>query len=310
MRKIFLIAMIACTAGILQAQQDAQYTNFMFNKLALNPAYAGSQDVASIFAIYRNQWTGMPGAPNTQVLGFHAPVASGRMGLGALFERDEIGFTESWRGSASYAYRFTVGKGKLALGVSGTVRYFGVDWSQVDPTDINDSQLPVGNQGKYRPNFGAGVFYNTERWYAGVSMPHLLNGNLDFTPTVNQGSTKFSRERRHCYVMGGLALPLNDQVVFAPNLLLKYVQNAPFDADINASFIFGNFFMVGATYRVGDGVNALINFNIKRRYRIGVGYDYALTALQNYQNGSFEAFLGYEFNYRSKGDVLNPRFFW
>ncbi len=309
MRSILLFALIFCSLQTAQAQQDAHYTNFMFNKLALNPAYAGSLEMASIYAIYRNQWTGMPGAPNSQVLAFHTPVAGDRMGVGLLFERDAIGFTESWKGSANYAYRIPIGQGKLALGLSATVKYLGIDWSEADPAEINDNQLPVGNQGKYLPNFGFGAFYNTDRWYVGASMPHLLNGSMDFT-TDNQAVATFARERRHCYVMGGMTLPLSDQVTFAPNLLLKYVQNAPFDADINASFIFAKMFMIGATYRVGDGVNALINFNIKGRYRIGVGYDYALTALQNYQNGSFEAFLGYDFNYKTNGNVLNPRFFW
>ena len=172
-------------------------------------------------------------------------------------ERDEIGFSESWRGSAYYAYRIPIGKGKLGMGLQGTVRYMGVDWSQADPAQLNDQELPVGDQGKYFPNFGVGLFYNTDNWYVGASVPHLLTNSLDFVGGTTT-AVEIARERRHVYMMGGVSLPLGEKVRISPNLLMKYVQNAPFDMDVNLSFIFFNRLLVGATYRLGDSVEAFV----------------------------------------------------
>lgn len=292
----------------LKAQQDAQYTNFMFNKLPLNPAYAGSRGVTSILALYRNQWYGMEGAPNTQTLSFHTPLLKQRLGLGIVIDRDQIAFFQNYRASMAYAYRIPVGKkGNLSFGLQGSVRLVRADWTQAKPGDDYDPNIPLDNSSKFLPNFGAGVYFSTERFYAGLSVPHLLNGDIDFSGQQNP-VFNVAQERRHVFLMSGVVLPLSRKVKFNPNLLLKYVQNAPFDMDLNASFIFFDKLTLGATWRMGDSFDGLLSWNITPQLRLGLGYDYTLTKLRSFNDGSYEIFLGWDFVYR-KDRLVNPRFF-
>lgn len=316
MKKIFLS--IAFLAGFvaLKAQQDVQYTNFMFNRLPFNPAYAGSKEVASITALYRTQWVGFDGAPNSQSLNFHTPLWKDRIGLGVGLERDAITFFQNYRGSVAYAYRFPVGKkGKLSFGLQGTVRMLRADWTKaVDrngmPVNTSDQAVMSNDKSKILPNFGAGVYYYNEKFYAGVGLPHLINSDIDFANPGNANTDVVAADRRHVFGNVGMIIPLGSKVKFTPNIMTKYVRNSPFDMDINASFLFVDKLSLGATYRLGDSADAVLHWLITPQLRLGLGYDFTLTELQKYNSGSYEVMLGYDFNYNKNEKVSNPRFYW
>lgn len=295
--------MLVCCS--LWGQQEAHYTHFMNNKLAINPAYAGSKDVASISALYRMQWVGMEEAPQTQTLYAHMPMFKDRVGLGVGLIHDTHGVTKDWRGSVSYAYRIRVGdKGKLSLGLNGSIHAQEVNWTLLRSNDQGDNALPQQDKSKYLPNFGAGVYYYSNRFYAGVSIPNLLKNNLSFTSTAT-GVTK-PTEIRHFYMMAGVIF--GNKVKVKPGILLKYVENAPFDFDANVSVLFAEKFWVGATYRLQDAVAGLVGYQLGDQLRLGVSYDYTISELRNYNNGSFEVLAEYLFRYKNK-KFTNPRFF-
>lgn len=300
---------IALVSGRADGQQDAHYTNFMFNKLMYNPAYAGSREAASLMVLYRKQWLTFPGSPNDQMLTFHTPLFNRRMGVGLSFERDEIGFGENYRGSLAYNYRIPVrgGKGTFSIGIHGTVWGNTINWDEARASDVGEFEIPVGRANQVLGNFGAGVYYQSDRFYAGLSVPHLLNNSFDYVS--HNGDLTTSRLRNHYYFMGGLDIPMGSKVRFTPNLLLKYVLNAPFDFDANISFMFFDRLTLGATYRHGDSVDALVHWYVTKQLRVGMGYDITTSGLASYQQGSFEILLGYDFMNIERSKLQNPRFF-
>ena len=308
--------MLCVFAVGVQAQQEAQYTNFMFNKLPLNPAYAGSKEVACISALHRSQWVGIDGAPTTQTLNFHTPLFNQRVGFGLGIIHDKLGLTENWRGNISYAYRPKIGKGHLGIGVTGSVVSHNYEGHRANTVDGNDVGVHYEDISRYYPNFGAGVYYNTNTFYAGISIPTLINQEIDYGEGGIENDYSY-KDRRHLYVMFGGLLDITEKVKFKPAALVKYVGGnnandiniaAPFDMDINAMFLFLDTFGIGATWRMGDSIDGILYFQAAEQFRIGLGYDYALTELQDYNNGSFELMAEYCFRSRNK-KLLNPRFF-
>lgn len=318
MRKIFITLVFAFVAVVLFAQQEPHYTNFMFNKLPLNPGYAGSKDVACFNALHRSQWLGWgEGAPTTQTVSFHTPLFSQRVGLGLGIVHDALGLTNQWRGNVAYAYRPKIGKGNLGIGIMGSIISHEYKGSEAVTTNPNDPIVSYLNNNKYVPNFGTGVYYNTDKFYAGISIPTLLKNSLDYSSTGVTTTTY--TERRHMYLMAGALFDLSEKVQFKPALLVKYIGGndenlmnggiaAPFDADINAMFLFSKVFGLGATYRLGDSVDFLALYQAGQQFKLGVGYDLSLNELQDYSNGSIEIMAEYCLRNRTK-KLLNPRFF-
>jgi len=273
--------------GGAMAQQEAQYTNFMFNKLPLNPAYAGSKEVACVSALHRSQWVNIEGAPTTQTINFHTPLFNQRVGFGLGILHDKLGITNNWRGNISYSYRPKIGKGHLGIGVTGSVISHNYEGHRANTVDPNDAGVHYNDISRYYPNFGAGLYYNTNTLYAGISIPSLLKQEIDYSEQGIEDSNYYSyKDRRHLYMMFG----------------------APFDMDINAMFLFLDAFGLGATWRMGDSVDFLAYFQAAEQFRIGLGYDYSLTELQDYNNGTYELMMEYCFRNRNK-KLLNPRFF-
>lgn len=316
MKNIVITILFLCIVGISYGQQEQQYTQFMYNKLGYNPAYAGSNPSACITGIYRNQWLGIEGAPQTQALSFNAPLFNQRVGVGINLNRNTIGISERWTLDGAYAYRVPMGRGSLGLGLQGSVRYLSNNYN--DPRlESNipialDGSIPVGVQNKYIPNFGVGVYYNTERFYLGLSLPRILLNNIDF----NDLSGEIGKEVRHAFFMAGLRIPINDNVAFQPQVLLKYAESSPFDADINASLIFSNRFTAGLTYRVGgssqsagESIDLLLAGQLNDNILIGLSYDITLSELRESTSGSIELVLRYCLGNSEGEDFVNPRFF-
>lgn len=309
MTRFFTILFLClASAFALKAQQDAHYTQFMFNKLYFNPAYAGAKEALSVSAIYRQQWLGMPGAPRTAMLNLHAPVLNNRVGLGLSISNDQIGLTSFWNVEGSYSYRIPMGEdGVLSLGLRSSLYFMQVRWDRASPTQTMDGSIPGGEASKVLPNFGAGAYYENSIFYVGLATPRLFRNKIDFVET-NQTAIE-PRLERHIFLTGGLVINLSENVKFQPNVMFKYVRNSPFDMDLNASFVFHERFLAGITYRLGDSVDGMLQFKATPQLMLGMAYDYTISRLQRFNAGSIEVFIEYTFSAPDNLRMTNPRFF-
>ena len=286
------------------AQQDAMYSMYMFNGLAINPAYAGSRETLSLTALYRHQWTGFEGAPKTAVLVGHSPLLNDKIGLGLSVTSDNISIFNMMHISASYAYRIKIRKGKLALGMSVTMSNYRARWSDVTLNNNNDQAFASNSDNVTNPNFGYGIYYYSDKLYVGVSVPHILNNGLSEDFTV-EGTDLTARQYKHYFYTVGAIFRVTDNVKFKPSLLFKHVKNSPFQADLNVSFLMNEALWLGASYRTGDAVSFMIEYMFVKSLRVGYAYDLTLTELNDYSSGTHEIMLGYEF--LKKDTYLTPR---
>lgn len=313
MKKLFLLTTALFIGGVLFAQQGIQYTNFMFNKLAFNPAYAGSHEVPCLSGIHRSQWVGLEGAPTSQTVNFHMPLFGKRVGFGVSVQHDKIGPTDSYWANLSYAYRMPIKSGTLSVGLQASMRSYMLNLTDARTIEGNDPAVMTGSANKILPNLGLGVYYLNKGFYAGLSMPYVVKNDLSFYEGLN-GNSDFAQEEPHIYGMAGVKIKLTEKIDLKPAILAKYVEDAPFDMDIHASFIFSKLVGIGATYRLGgfdysggDSLDALLHFNFGK-FKIGTAYDLSLSKVRNFHDGTFEVFL--EYCMKDKEDRLtNPRFF-
>ncbi|MEM7572966.1 MAG: type IX secretion system membrane protein PorP/SprF [Bacteroidota bacterium] len=314
------ITTLLCCLGLfscwcLKAQQEAQYTQFMYNKLAFNPGFAGAEDSGTFLAIARQQWLGFDGAPSLQSLSYNVPFTASGIGVGIRISRLSIGLEEEYTAEGSYAYRFLVGRGaRFGIGVSASVRRYGINFSDATPVQGGgiDQAIPVGDASKYVPNFGVGLYYDNPRLYVGISLPRLLENNID----LGNDQTIISRQARHFYFMGGLNIRVGENTVLHPQALFKMVQGAPLDADFNLTADLNDNFSVGATYRLGGSSNqgageslgALVGVQLSEYIRLSFVYEMGLSELRSYHNGSFEGTIRYSVGGRAQGDeIIDPR---
>lgn len=299
----------------LSAQQDAQYTQWMFNKLSLNPGYAVSSDYACASALHRSQWVGLEGAPVSQSLNVRVPFQGKNVGVGLSVNHDKIGPTNSWTVSGIYAYRIDFGENRsLGIGLQGTLRSYRVNYTDAVTIQSGDGSIPTTNESRTIPNFGAGLYYYTPKFFIGLSAPRILEGDLTFFNN-GTGNTDFSREEAHIFLMAGVVFDLNDAIKLKPSILLKYVDDAPFDADLHASLIFYDTFWAGATYRLGgvadspgESLDIVLQLQLSRAIRLGFAYDFTLSKVRDYSDGTFEVVLDYCLN-PGNDRLTNPRFF-
>lgn len=314
MKKIYLLFVLCILSWSAIAQQEEQYTQFMHYKLGLNPAYAGKDGAPSVSALIRSQWLGIDGAPQTQLLTYNMPVLNNRAGIGATVVRQSIGVSESYTVDGNYAYHLRLGRGYLGIGIQASLRMLRVDFAKLEGTQpvTTDGAIPTGYQSRYVPNFGAGIYYSGKNMYFGISVPRLLSSSIDFASTDNNNETQ------HLYLMGGVKFPLGEKVQIQPQILLKYVQGAPFDGDVNLSFVFMDKFTTGFSYRlggskvssIGESVSLLLAYQISNDLMFGLSYDMTLTDLKKYNTGSVEGVVRYFFGgKKQEGGFVNPRFF-
>ena len=233
------------------AQQQAMYTQYMFNGLAINPAYAGSQGALNLTALGRKQWAGFDGAPSTQTFSVHSPVGNRKIAWGLLLSHDNIGVTDQYALYGMYAYRLKLAKGTLATGLQVGVDSYRAGFSNVFVRQSGDDFFAFDDVQGMLPNFGAGVFYSTQRFYAGFSLPRLLTN-------VYPGENKArARQYQHWFFTTGYVFDLNRDLKLKPNLLVKAVEGAPIEVDINANLLIKEKFWVGLSYRSFDAISAL-----------------------------------------------------
>lgn len=312
---LFTGLLTLCMLSGLVAQQDAQYTQFMNFKLGYNPAFAGAEET-SVFQINaRQQWVGIDDAPSSQIISYNTPFSTSGSGLGARISRLTIGLENHYTGEFSYAYRIQLRRGaRLGLGLSASARQFSLNFQDATPIQGGgvDQAIPPGQESKVVPNFGAGIYFDSPKFYFGVSAPRLLENNLDFTAD----ETIISREVRHFYAMTGLLFKLSEQLSLQPQALFKLVKGAPFDADFNLMAGFGRNVKLGASYRLGgstvsgfgESMSILTSFFAGNKLELGFNYDIGLGELGSQHGGSFEVMARYLVGGRSlPTTVVDPR---
>ena len=277
------------------AQQDAQYTQYMYNRMIVNPAYAGSRDSFTIFAMNRNQWVGLTGAPVTSIISIDTSIPDSRWGVGLSFMSDKIGPTDEKGISANLAYSIMTSQDyKLSFGLKGNINILDVDFSKLSQFDPIDDFATQNINNRLLPNMGAGIYYYSEVFYVGLSVPNFFeNKHFD-----SYSTTSIATERIHYNLITGGVISMNENVDFNPAMLLKAVNGAPLQVDLTANFMFNQKFILGAAYRLSSSVSGLIGVQFTKSWLAGYAYDGETTALANFNSGSHEIFLRYEFKNR------------
>jgi len=309
MKKLIITALVTLTSAVgLLGQQDAQYTQYMYNTMAVNPAYAGSRGVLSLNGLHRSQWVGLDGAPRTQTINFHTPVSE-RLGVGLSIVNDDIGNGTRqetyFDGIVSYTIP-TSDTGKLSFGLKAGGHLLNLDFNQLANYNGEANTVGLGNiDKKFSPNFGAGVYYHSDKYYIGLSVPNFLK-----TEHFDTSSSSLAEERMNLYLITGYVFDLNPNLKFKPAALVKAVSGAPLQLDVSANFMINEKFTLGAAYRWDAALSALFGFQISDQFMLGLAYDKETTELGNtsFNDGSFEILLRYEFKTRYK-NVITPRFF-
>jgi type IX secretion system PorP/SprF family membrane protein len=302
MKKLILVLLFCSTASF--AQQDAQFTQYMYNTINVNPAYAGSRGVLSIFGLYRTQWVGLDGAPETSSFSVNTPVGN-NVGLGVSLINDKIGPTNENNLSADFSYSIpTSATAKLSFGIKGSANLFKLDPTKLTPEDQGDPQFQ-DFKNKFTPNIGAGVYWHTDKAYVGLSVPNFIQTNR-----YDDNDVAIYKDKINYYFIAGYVFELDryETVKFKPAIMTKMVEGSPLQVDASANFMFNDKFVIGVAYRWSASVSALAGFQITDGLYLGYAYDRETTKLVNYNSGSHEIFLRFEF-LNKYGRITSPRFF-
>lgn len=305
MNRFLLLTVFSLLSLFGYSQQDSQYTQYMYNTNNINPAYAGSREVLSIFGMYRTQWVGLDGAPDTGAFSLHSPVSE-RVGLGLTIVNDKIGISDETTISVDFSYTIPINEDyKLAFGLKGTAHLLNVDYSKLLVNNPGDILLQNNIENRFSPNIGAGFYLYSDKFYAGISVPNMLETqHYD----DNSATKSLAGERMHGYLITGYVFDLTDDIKFKPAALAKAVKGAPLQVDVTGNFLFNERFTLGVAWRWDAAVSGLAGFQINNNWFIGYGYDAETTKLANYNSGSHEIFLRYEF-FRKSSRMISPRFF-
>ena len=312
-RSIIFLVLISTflVSTLANAQQDPQFTHYMYNMNVINPAYAtANEGVVNLGGLYRTQWVGAVGAPKTATLFAHTPIAK-KVEMGISFINDAIGDVVNENNIyVDFAYVVPVSdKSKLSFGLKGGMTLFDTNFNGFKFTDVNPDKAFQDNISRVFPNVGVGTFYFTDTYYLGLSVPNLLTTQH----IENKDGIRYSGvEDIHYFFTGGYVFNLNPNLKFKPAFMAKGVSGAPLSLDMTANFLMNNKIELGAGYRFDDSVSGLVNFKITSQLRIGYSYDYTLSNLGQFNSGSHEIFLLFDLDtssLSSKGYEKSPRFF-
>jgi len=288
----------------IYAQQDAQYTNYMYNTININPAYAGSRGVTSIFGLHRNQWVGLDGAPVTNTLSINSPIKNSNIGIGLSFVNDKIGASDESSIAADVSYTIqTSSVYKLAVGLKGTAHLLNVDYSKLNRYDMNDPRFQNNIENEFSPNIGAGIYFYSDKLYLGLSVPNISETNI-----YDDNASIASVEHMHYYLIGGYVFDLSSSIQFKPAFMCKSTKGSPLQVDLSANFLFNEKLVLGAAWRWDAAMSLMAGFQISQGLYIGYGYDLETTQLANYNSGSHEIFLRFEL-FKKQEKIVSPRFF-
>jgi type IX secretion system PorP/SprF family membrane protein len=299
---LFVLFIGVVTAELAFAQQDPQYTQYMYNMNVVNPAYAGSKEGLSITALYRNQWSGLDGAPDTFTFSAHSPVGD-KVGLGLSAIRDELGPVAETNVYADFSYTLDVGAStKLALGIKAGATFHDVGLVDLELQDPNDPFFSQNISNTY-PNVGAGAFLYGEKFYVGLSVPNLIN-----SVHLDENGLKYGSETQHYFATAGYVFDVSENVKLKPSTMVKSAFDAPLSFDANLNALFYNRFEIGASYRLDDSFSGLVGFQVTENIRVGYAYDYITSDLDGVANASHEVIVTFDLFF-SKRALRSPRFF-
>ena len=307
MKKIIFLAFTGLLFTNMFGQQDAQYSQYMYNTVSVNPAYAVSKEYLSIVGLYRSQWVGLDGAPKTQTLSITSPLGKS-LGGGLSIVNDQIGPANETYIDVDFAYSIRLNtQTQLAFGLKAGLNILDVNFDRLDGGDQPDQLFETNIDNRVMPNVGLGMYWYGENFYLGLSSPDLLE-TKHFDEEASAGESFLAKESVHAYLMGGYVLDLNPDFKFKPSFLLKVVQGAPLQVDMSANFLYREQITLGAAYRWDAAVSLLAGFQITEKILIGYAYDFETTPLKKYNSGSHELILKFDLLFREKA-VISPRFF-
>jgi len=302
MKTRILLFVLMFTGVVSYAQQDAQFTQYMYNTINVNPAYAGSRGALSIFALHRTQWVGLDGAPVTNAVSINTPISGTNLGLGVSLINDKIGPANENTFSADLSYTIPTSETfKLSFGVKGTANLFNLDVTKLNPIDADDESFQ--NYNKFSPNIGAGIYLHSDKAYLGLSIPNFIQTNR-----YDDNDVRIFKEKINYYLIGGYVFDLNQDIKFKPALITKMIEGAPLQIDVSGNVMFSEKFVVGVAYRWSAALSGMVGFQVSDGLYIGYGYDKESTNLKNYNSGSHEIFLRYEI-FKKIDKITSPRFF-
>jgi type IX secretion system PorP/SprF family membrane protein len=301
----FTCIWILLAVADMHAQLEPLTDQYLLNTLAINPAYAGARDALSISLLHRNQWTGFDGAPRTETLALHAPMRGEKVGLGLLAMSDRAGVANTSAVSGNFAYRIPTGKGIMSLGLGGGISFAQNRWSDLVALDPDDNLLPATSEGYILPDFSLGLYYNSETFFFGFSLPMFLSHKFD---PVNQ---RFNLENNineyNFFFNSGTLLTLSSRWKLLPSVLIRFKPVSPPQADLNAYVIYNDRIWMGISYRTNKSLIGLFMYQVNEQLAVAYSYDLGLGKTGRYLGGAHEIMIRYDFRYII--DVLNPRYF-
>ncbi|MGG5508008.1 MULTISPECIES: PorP/SprF family type IX secretion system membrane protein [unclassified Myroides] len=288
----------------LQAQQDPQYTQYMYNHSNINPAYAGSREGVHIFGLYRTQWVGLEGAPKTATVAVNTPLGESGLGLGVSFVNDHLGVMDDNTFAVDLSYAIDLNYNyKMAFGVKGSASLLDVNYSKLNIYNPTDPVAAEDVKNEFTPNIGVGLFLYSEKAYVGMSVPTLLTRSR-----YDDNEIKTLREKMHLYVTGGYVFDLTKEIQFKPATMVKVEQGSPLQVDLSANFLFVDKFTAGVAYRWDAAVSGMVGFQVSDNFMVGYSYDAETTKLARYNSGSHEIFMRFSL-FNGFKRVTSPRFF-
>lgn len=307
LKKTLTLLAFLMAGGSLYGQQDPMVSQYMFNGLFINPAYAGSHPYFSSTLSFRKQWVNFEGAPQTAIAAVEGPLTRQNMGLGLIVMNDQIGVTRQNDVYANYSYHIKLNKtAKLSLGLRAGVSQYKAELTSLQVWDTDDQVFTSNIASRMIPKFGFGAYVYDQKWYAGFSIPTLIAYQKD--KTFNLDVNKSSFVNRHYYLTGGLVIEANEKIKLKPSMLVKYLPNAPLQIDLNFSVLFQETIWTGISYRTGDAILGIIEYQANNRFRVAYAYDLTLSRLRKYNAGSHEIMIGFDFG-KDFMKVKTPRYF-
>ncbi|MEZ4858979.1 MAG: type IX secretion system membrane protein PorP/SprF [Flavobacteriaceae bacterium] len=304
MKKLALFVLLVCImcVDIAQAQQDPQYTQYMYNMNVVNPAYAGSKETLSLTALYRKQWSGLEGAPETITFSGHSPITD-EVGLGLSLIKDELGPVKETNAYVDFSYTLQVGETlKLALGLKAGATFHDVGLADIDLQDPNDPFFSENINNTY-PNIGAGAFFYGDNFYVGLSVPNFLN-----SVHLDENGLKYGSETNHYFATAGYVFQASETIKLKPSVMVKSAFDAPLSFDGNLNALFYEKFEIGVSYRLEDSFSGLVGFQATDYLRIGYAYDHVISELDAVASASHEVILTFDVFFKKKS-LRSPRYF-
>ncbi|RCH55063.1 hypothetical protein DJ568_10400 [Mucilaginibacter hurinus] len=320
-RRIVVLFILTLSTRLLYAQQDAQQSQYMFNGIYINPAYAGYKENINLHSFYRSQWTGIEGSPRSMSLAVDAIANNGNVGLAFQLSNDRLGAQSNLAAYANYAYRLRINDDedtRLAFGLGLGLMQLSTNGNLLDPNDP-EPEMPLGTQSAILPDGRLGIYYSDSKFYAGLSADNLISQYIDI-----RNKAYVAQPKPHYYLTAGMLIPLNEDIMLKPSLLLKDDRGGPTSLDINAFFMFGEKIWIGGSYRTGVKLYSknylqgdLSNLNSAvlaaevfpaKNLRVGYAFDFSVGPLKGYSGGTHEISVGFYIKTR-QSRMLTPRYF-